>query len=239
MKPLYKYSAETARHNGELDAWRESKKENIRCRDFLDEQIAKRFDGMTLPSDCVENTVKEFGYDRTMWVIANTIQNRKGDGRFHSRNTEWAKRFNIPDTGRNYEFALNSHSCLVDGAADDIRKMYAELNLFSVEDIVRSDEPQDYTNKLLILRDTSLKRNIGRRKINCFFATSGFGCSPTASGRKVFGHFLSDGEKAEFCRQDFIGIASDEHIPDWASEKLAAMSEDNEPSQDNSPEMKM
>lgn len=36
MKPLYKYSAETARHNGELDAWRESKKENIRCRDFLD-----------------------------------------------------------------------------------------------------------------------------------------------------------------------------------------------------------
>ena len=143
MKPLYKYSAETARHNGELDAWRESKKENIRCRDFLDEQIAKRFDGMTLPSDCVENTVKEFGYDRTMWVIANTIQNRKGDGRFHSRNTEWAKRFNIPDTGRNYEFALNSHSCLVDGAADDIRKMYAELNLFSVEHIVRSDEPQD------------------------------------------------------------------------------------------------
>lgn len=169
MKPLYKYSAETARHNGELDAWRESKKENIRCRDFLDEQIAKRFDGMTLPSDCVENTVKEFGYDRTMWVIANTIQNRKGDGRFHSRNTEWAKRFNIPDTGRNYKFALNSHSCLVDGAADDIRKMYAELNLFSVEDIVRSDEPQDYTNKLLILRDTSLKEEYRTPENQLFF----------------------------------------------------------------------
>ena len=69
MKPLYKYSAETAKHNSELDAWRESKKENIRCRNFLDEQIAKRFDGFTLPSDCVENTVKEFGYDRTMWVL--------------------------------------------------------------------------------------------------------------------------------------------------------------------------
>ena len=169
MKPLYKYSAETARHNGELDAWRESKKENIRCRDFLDEQIAKRFDGMTLPSDCVENTVKGFGYDRTMWVIANTIQNRKDDGRFHSRNTEWAKRFNIPDTGRNYEFALNSHSCPVDGAADDIRKMYAELNLFSVEHIVRSDEPQDYTNKLLILRDTSLKEEYRTPENQLFF----------------------------------------------------------------------
>lgn len=69
MIPLYKYSAESAKHNGELDVWRESKKENIRCRDFLDDQIAKRFDGFTLPSDCVKNTVKEFGYDRTMWAL--------------------------------------------------------------------------------------------------------------------------------------------------------------------------
>ncbi|MDE7192985.1 MAG: DUF3849 domain-containing protein [Oscillospiraceae bacterium] len=77
MIPLYRYSAETAKHNSELDVWRESRNENIRCLDFLDEQIAKRFDGMSLPDGCVENTVKEFGYDRTMWVIANTIQNRK------------------------------------------------------------------------------------------------------------------------------------------------------------------
>ena len=239
MIPLYRYSAETAKHDGELDTWRESKKENIRCRDFLDEQIAKRFDGMTLPSDCVENTVKEFGYDRTMWVIANTIQNRKDDGRFHNRNTEWAKRFNIPDTGRNYEFAMRSHSCLVDGAADDIRKMYAELNLFSVEHIVRSDEPQDYTNKLLILRDISLKEEYRTPENQLFFAEGGFGCSPEKIGRKVFGQFLSDGEKTHLSRQDFLGVIADENIPDWAREKLAEMSEDNEQSQDNSPEMKM
>lgn len=239
MIPLYKNSHSYALRFGEIDACRESRNENIRCRDFLDKQIGEKFDGMHLPDECVENTVKEFGYDRTMWVIANTIQERKGDGRFHSRNTEWAKRFNIPDANRKYEFALRSHSCLVDGAADDIRKMYAELNLFSGEHIVRSDEPQDYTNKLLILRDTSLKEEYRTPENQLFFATGGFGCSPTASGRKVFGHFLSDGEKAEFCRQDFIGIAADEHIPDWAREKLAAMSEDNEQSQDNSPEMKM
>lgn len=194
---------------------------------------------MHLPNECVENTVKEFGYDRTMWVIANTIQERKGDGRFHSRNTEWAKRFNIPDAHRKYEFALNSHSCLVDGAADDIRKMYAELNLFSGEHIVRSDEPQDYTNKLLILRDTSLKEEYRTPENQLFFATGGFGCSPTASGRKVFGQFLSDGEKAEFCRQDFIGAIADEFVPDWAREKLEQLDQEHEQSQDNSPEMKM
>ena len=72
-----------------------------------------------------------------------------------------------------------------------------------------------------------------------FFATGGFGCSPTASGRKVFGHFLSDGERGEFCRQDFIGIADIKHIPDWAREKLEQLNQEHEQSQDNSPEMKM
>ena len=36
MIPLYRYSAETAKHNSELDVWRESRNENIRCRNFLD-----------------------------------------------------------------------------------------------------------------------------------------------------------------------------------------------------------
>ena len=66
MIPLYRYSAETAKHNSELDVWRESRNENIRCRDFLDEQIREKFDGMHLPDECIENTVKEFGYDRTI-----------------------------------------------------------------------------------------------------------------------------------------------------------------------------
>lgn len=134
---------------------------------------------------------------------------------------------------------MRSHSCLVDGVASDAQKMYAKLNLFSGEHIDRSDKARNYEGKLLILRDTSLKEEYRTPENQLFFATGGFGCSPTASGRKIFGHFLSDGEKAEFCRQDFIGIAAGEHIPDWAREKLAAMSEDNEQSQDNSPEMKM
>ena len=110
--------------------------------------------------------------------------------------------------------------------------MYAKLNLFSGKHIVQSDEPQDYTGKLLILRDTSLKEEHRNPENQLFLAESGFGCSPTASGRKVYGQFLSDGEKTQFYRQDFIGVIADEHIPDWAREKL-------EQTQSDSPEMKM
>ena len=66
MKPLYKYSVETAKHDGELDAWRESRSENIRCRNYLDEQVREKFDGFRLPDECAENAIKEFGYDRTI-----------------------------------------------------------------------------------------------------------------------------------------------------------------------------
>ena len=237
MKPLYRYSVETAKRDGELDAWRESRNENIRCRDYLDEQIKEKFDGFHLPDECAENTVKEFGYDRTMWVIASTILERKGDGRFTKENVKWAKSLNIESDRHSYEFALNSHSCIVDGLASDVRKMYAALGLFSGKHIVQSDEPQDYEGKLLILRDTSLKEEFRTPENQLFLADGGFGCSPTASGRKVFGHFLSDGEKAEFWRQDFIGVIADEHIPDWAREKIEQLTAEQD--QSDSPEVKM
>lgn len=239
MKPLYKYSVETAKHNGELNDWRESRDENIRCRDYLDEQVREKFDGFRLPDECAENTIKEFGYDRTMWVIANTILMRKGDGRFSQQNQKWAKSLNVAQDRHNYEFALESHSCTVDVLAGDVRKMYAKLGLFSGEHIVKSDEPQDYTGKLLVLRYTSLKEEFRTPENQLFFAESGFGCSPEKSGRKVFGKFLSDGEKAQFYHEDFIGVIADEHIPDWAREKLEQLTAKQEQTQDESPEMKM
>lgn len=239
MKPLYRYSVETAKRNGELDAWRESRDENKRCRDFLDEQVREKFDGFRLPDECAENAIKEFGYDRTMWVIADTINERHGDGRFTKENVKWAKSLNISQDRHNYEYALNSHSCIVDGLASDVRKMYAALGLFSGKHIVQSDEPQDYTGKLLILRDTSLKEEHRTSENQLFLADGGFGCSPTASGRKVYGQFLSDGEKTQFYRQDFIGVIADEHIPDWARGKLEQLTAEREQAQSDSPEMKM
>ena len=214
MKPLYKFSFEEAKRNDEIEQFRESFRENIRCRDYLDDQVREKFDGFRLPDECAENAIKEFGYDRTMWVIANTILERKGDGRFHRENIEWAKKLNIPKWRNNYEFALRAHSCIVDGLASDVRKMYAKLNLFDSSHKAKFDEPQDYTGKLLIIRAEALKEEFRTPENQLFLAESGFGCSPTASGHKVFGRFIADGERAEFCRSDFLGIIAEENIPE-------------------------
>lgn len=39
MKPLYKFSFSEAKRNNEVEEFRESLRENIRCRDFLDHEI--------------------------------------------------------------------------------------------------------------------------------------------------------------------------------------------------------
>ena len=220
MKPLYKFSFSEAKRNGEMEECRESFRENIRCRDFLDKDVTERFDGMYLPDECAENAVKEFGYDRTMWVIANTVLERDGDGRFHSKNRDWAKSLHIHKENRNYEFALRSHSCIVDGLAGQVQDMYSKLGLLSGKHIVQSDEPQDYKGKLLIIRAEVLKEECRTPENQLFLASSGFGCSPDSSGRKVYGQFLSDGEKTQFYRSDFVGIISNEYIPEWAEKKM-------------------
>ncbi len=220
MKPLYKFSFSEAKRNGETEECRESLRENIRCRDFLDKEISEKFDGMHLPDECVENAVKEFGYDRTMWVVANTVLERDGDGRFHNKNVGWAKSLHIPKENRNYEFALRSHSCIVDGLVGQLRGMYEKLGLFSGKHVVQSEELQNYKGKLLVIRADVLKEECRTPENQLFLASGGFGCSPAASGRKVFGQFLIDGEKTHFDRSDFVGIISNEYIPEWAEVKM-------------------
>lgn len=228
MKNLYKFSKSEAKRNGELKEYRESFNENIYCRDFLDDQLNQKFDGMHLSTECVESAVKEFGYDRTMWVIANTVLERDGDSRFHRENREWANKVGIPEGDRNYEFALRSHSCKVDILADQVRKMYGALNFFGNEHIEKPEEPQDYKEKLLVIRAEVLKEEYRTPENQLFFASGGFGCSPTASGRKVYGEFLSDGEKTHFYREDFVGVLANEHTPDWAKEKITQIQQRKE-----------
>lgn len=101
-------------------------------------------------------------------------------------------------------------------------------SLFDRSHAVQSGEPQNYKGKLLILRAESLNEEFRTPENQLFLASGGFGCDPNASGRKVFGSFLSDGEETHFYRSDFVGILSDEHIPEWAKEKLEQLASQSE-----------
>ena len=43
--------------------------------------------------------VEAFGFDRTLYVLANTVQHKEMDGRIDSRNKQWAKTVPIYEDG--------------------------------------------------------------------------------------------------------------------------------------------
>lgn len=108
-------------------------------------------------------------------------------------------------------FGVNTHRLLVRG----IRIPYDKSHCLDTQ-----GEPVDYTGKVLVVSPRWLKDSYKKPEYQLFYADSGFGCSPKASGRKVFGQFLYDGEQTHLDRGDFIGILDDKHLPDWARVKL-------------------
>lgn len=221
-EPLYTDSLRTAKVNNEVDLWRASLKENRRCRDGMDQMISERFDGMHLDGDSIKDLCGEYGIDRVGWILANTIQHHDWDGRFRPQNHEWAGSFPIPAEPEDHagEYVSNSHSEILNGLTDQYRKYIQSLGLHGTEAIKQSAESQDYTGKLLILKPEILVDEYKNGDFQYFFARTGFGCDPESLGTKVFGEFLLDGEKTHFNRYDFLGVADESKLPDWATKKL-------------------
>ena len=93
---LYPYSAQEAKKRNQLPMWRESYHANVACRNAIEETIRQNFDGMNLKKDCLEPVLAEYGYKRTEWVLATTLQELSWDGRFSRANKQWAARRYIP-----------------------------------------------------------------------------------------------------------------------------------------------
>ena len=55
------------------------------------------------------------------------------------------------------------------------------------------------------------------------YAHDGFGCSPKAIGRSIRCTCLVGGEMTRWNRMDFIGVLDEQYLPDWAAEKLAQL----------------
>ena len=222
LVPLYRYSLREARRLGEIDEWKESHAENVRCRDTIDAMVAERYRNNILPHDIIVDACKEFGINRVGWVLATTVTENEYDGRYGEENKQWARTaFYLPKEERCCEYELRSHPVLIDGLAGYYRNyLYNDLGIITRDACLPDSNGKDYTDQLLIMSSNALAEDYKKGVFQYFYAQSGFGCSPTASGRKVFGFFVSDGEKAQFVRGDFIGIADPDKVPEWVNKNL-------------------
>lgn len=86
--------------------------------------------------------------------------------------------------------------------------------LYTGTDCIRSmyDGKESNEGKVLIIKPEKLTDEYRKPEYQLFRASSGFGCSPTASGNAVFGSFCIDGEKTRFERFEFIGVANESAV---------------------------
>ena len=89
--PVYYYPQEYALENGELDKYRLSRKLNLACKEAIEQEIGEHYSDHRLDTAAAVRQVAEvFGYERTLYVLAVTVQHKGHDGRISDANKDWA-----------------------------------------------------------------------------------------------------------------------------------------------------
>lgn len=231
---LYPYSLDAAKRGNkhELEAYIESHKENVRCAGYIEEIISADYDGYSLKSGSAKKVIAKYGYDRVNWVLAYNIQQKSHDGRISKENAEWAKKFFIPEDivngyNRRNEYLIDKHNGLLNIFTNEAREEYQALNLFDSGHCNAADE-LNFEGRLMVLNPLNLPMHYKSPDYQLIYCTGGFGCSPKASGRCVYGTFLADEHECDFDRNEFIGELKEEYIPEWAAKALKELRKENE-----------
>lgn len=137
--PVYKYPAAYAREHGEIEQYRASHKANIACRDAIDDAIRDNYRDNCLGSDTAKQVIAEFGFDRTLYVLANTVREKDWDGRIDHKNKDWARTILVFDDengfgdNRNREFIVDrAHPGLVDLFINQARRECVRTLFYSI-----------------------------------------------------------------------------------------------------------
>ena len=219
-EPLYTCRRLEAEHYGELEKWKQSHRANVKCAHDVDKLIAAHTRDGQLEPVCAKEALERWGFLRVQYVLANTLIRTGGLG-FEPDSLRWARSVFVPHDKDNGAFRVQADRPLL---AQFVRQTYAEyqaLGMFGAEHCAPGH--LDYTGKVLILRPNALKEEYWSDRFQLWVGESGFGCSPTASGRAVYATCLGDGEKARWERLDFLGVMDERYLPDWAEEKLAEL----------------
>ena len=83
-------------NRGDLDLYRSSHCANIACKEAIEASISEHYRDNRLDRDAVPQVIEQFGYTRTLYVLANTVQQKDWDGRFSPANKTWAKTVGHP-----------------------------------------------------------------------------------------------------------------------------------------------
>lgn len=130
--PVYPYPGNYAEEHGELEQYRQSQQLNIDCKDAIRAAIVQHYSNNTLNPEAIHQVVAQYGLPRTLFVLANTVQQKDWDGRLSPGNKAWARPFTIyPDedafgNNKRLRYVVDCHPGLTDVFINIIRKEYCQ-----------------------------------------------------------------------------------------------------------------
>lgn len=128
--PVYRHSAEYAIQHGEIEAYRDSFKANMDCREAIEKAIGDNYRDNRLDSKTTSVQLgQKFGMERVSYVLANTIRCKDHDGRISDGNKRWAAAIPVAEDrsewgdNRNLRFIVDkTNPGLVDLLVNQVRK---------------------------------------------------------------------------------------------------------------------
>lgn len=95
-KKVYPHSYEEARARGQTAQHRRSYRLNVECALSIRAASTLNLANGHVPLENVREVLEDYGPERVMWVLANTIQQRGSDTRYTEDSRRWAENFPIP-----------------------------------------------------------------------------------------------------------------------------------------------
>ncbi len=140
--PLYYYPRDYAKEHDEIPLYRESFQANVACKEAIEAAVRKHYNDNCLGGEAAKEVVQEFGFERTMYVLANTIRHKDWDGRISPDNKRWARTIPVYEDrdgfgldGRIYFVVDRCHSGLMNIFINQVRHDYLLTQPLKVQDI--------------------------------------------------------------------------------------------------------
>ena len=101
---IYLNTAQYSVEHDEIEQYRISHRQSEECREAIDKAISENFDGMRLKDGFIPELIDKFGMERVQYILATTIRENLGDGRYSRRQIQPRKQ----GLGREYSSVRKS-----------------------------------------------------------------------------------------------------------------------------------
>ena len=151
--PIYLHNAAYAEAHKEMESYTASLRINTACKNMIEDAIAAAYQDNSLKDvqEASKAVIDTFGFDRTMFVLANTIRMKSYDGRISPENKAWAQTIPICEAQRNI-IVDRCNPGLLDLFTDQVRRDFAaeqerSQQKASVREKLRSVPPKTVHSK--------------------------------------------------------------------------------------------